>query len=284
MKGEMDLALAAVGEIPPMPGVANKVMAAVSDPATSADDLRQIIERDPSLAARLLRIANSSLYGFRREVETLRHAITLLGFRTIESTVMAASLREVFANFGLGEKLLWEHATLCGVVSAKLASYGPIDVEREPAFTAGLLHDLGKISMSNVFRDRYAKVMSRIYTEGVSYLEAELDEFGFDHARLGAHIAEHWDLPNALVTAIRRHHDLPESYEDLDPPLFRLVALTSISTTVCTRLGFGRRGPVEAIDLAAHPAWTALGLSEEDVEPVLEVTIEEAKRAEGLFG
>ena len=284
MKGEIELALAAVGEIPPMPQIASKVTAAVSDPTISADDLRQIIERDPTLAARLLRIANSSLYGFRREVETLRHAITLLGFRTIESVVMAASLREVFANFGLGEKLLWEHATLCGVVSAKLASYGPIDVEREPAFTAGLLHDLGKISMSNVFRDRYAKVMSRIYTEGVSYLEAERDEFGFDHAVLGAQIAEFWNLPNALVTAIRRHHDLPESYVDLDPALYRLVALTSVATRVCTRLGFGRRGPVEAIELSAHPSWAALGLGEEDVDPIIEITTEEAKLAEGLFG
>ena len=91
-------------------------------------------------------------------------------------------------------------------------------------------------------------------------------------------------MPEALVIAIRKHHDPPESYADLPPEQFRLVALTSIATRVCTRLGFGRRGPVEAIDPSEHPAWSALGLDEEDVEPILELATAEAKQAEGLFG
>jgi len=284
MNPELAHALDTVGELPPVPQIARKVMDAVGDPETSADDLRSIIEFDPTLAARILRIANSSLYGFRREVETLRHAITLLGFRNVECTVMAASLKEVFAHFGLGEKLLWEHATLCGVVAAKLASYGAIDTPREPAFTAGLLHDLGKVALSNTFRERYARVMSRTYGEGVAYCEAEREEFGFDHALLGAHIAESWNLPEALVTAIRRHHDPVTMYAELPPEQMRLVALTAITTRVCTRLGFGRRGPVEAVDLCAHDAWQALGLGEEDEEPILELAQEEAKQAAGLFG
>ncbi len=284
MDEQLKKALDLVGEIPAIPQVANRVMTAVGDAGTSADDLREIIEIDPSLAARILRVANSSLYGFRREVETLRHAITLLGFRSVESIVMAASLRDVFRNFGLSEKLLWEHSTLTGVVAGRLAQYGAIDVEREPAFTAGLLHDIGKVALANTYRKEYALVMARTYNEGVSFVEAERHQFGFDHALLGAHIAETWDLPDALIAAIRHHHDEPAAIAERPAEQARLVALTSVATRVCTRLGLGRRGPIEAIDITHASGWGVLGLGEDDVEPVIELATNEAKEAEGLFG
>lgn len=284
MDPELAHALSIVDEIPSIPQVASRVMTAVSESATSADDLRRIIEIDPSIAARILRIANSSIYGFRREVETLRHAITLLGFRSVESTVLAASLQDVFQNFGLGEKLLWEHSTLTGVVAGKLSTYVEVDVDRETAFTAGLLHDIGKVALSNVYRKRYAKVMARTYNEGLSFVEAERQEFGFDHAVLGAHVAETWQLPAALVSAIRHHHQPASSYADHSPEHAQLIAITSVATRVCTKLGLGRRGPVDAVDVSEAPGWGLLGLGGDDVEPVLELALEEAKEAEGLFG
>ena len=275
--------LAVVGDLPGIPMVASKVMTAAADPNSSADDLREIIEKDPALAARILKVANSSLYAFSRSIETLRHAIALLGFRTVENMVMAASLKDVFQNFGLSEKLLWEHATLAGSVAARLSSYGPIDVERESAFTAGLLHDLGKIALANAARERYQGVIMRTYNEGTSFHEAERDEFGFDHAELGAMVAEKWKLPRRLVQAIRHHHADPEDYPELAPDEGRLVALTSVVTLCCTRLGHGRREPIDSIDVASLPAWSYLELTPDDVEPVLEVVSEEAKNAEGLF-
>jgi putative nucleotidyltransferase with HDIG domain len=283
MDPELKRAIALVGELPSIPTIASQIMAAAAKATTSADDLRKIIEKDPSLSARVLKVANSSLYGFRREIETLRHAVTLLGFKTVECLVMAASLRDVFRHFGLSEKLLWEHATVAGVAASKLATYGPVDVDREQAFTAGLLHDLGKIALANVFRERYHKVMARTYNEQIACIDAERAEFGFDHAVLGAHVAEKWQLPKPLVAAIRYHHHEPDAYRTMPVEHFRLVALTSLTTRVCTRLGLGRRGPIDAIDVTALPAWGALGLGEEDVEPVTKLVAEEAKAVEGLF-
>lgn len=283
MDPELKRAIALVGELPSIPTIASQIMAAASKATASADDLRRIIERDPSLSARLLKVANSSLYGFRREVETLRHAITLLGFKTVECLVMAASLRDVFRHFGLSEKLLWEHATVAGVAAGRLAGYGTVGVDRELAFTAGLLHDLGKIALSNVFRERYHRVMARTYNEQIACIEAERAEFGFDHAVLGAHVADKWQLPKPFVYAIRYHHHEPDAYRTLPSEQFRLVALTSVTTRVCTRLGLGRRGPIEAIDLTQLPAWEALGLGADDVEPITRIVAEEAKAAEGLF-
>ena len=95
MDAELKRAVSIVGDLPSIPAISSQVMSAISDPSTSADDLRTILEADPSLSARVLKVANSSLYAFRREVDSLRHAVTLLGFRTVEALVLAASLREV---------------------------------------------------------------------------------------------------------------------------------------------------------------------------------------------
>jgi len=284
MDPELKRAISVVGDLPSIPLVANQIMVAVADPATSADDLRTILEQDPVLSARVLKVANSSLYAFRREVETLRHAVALLGFRTVEALVLAASLRDVFAHFGLSEKLIWEHSTLAGVVAGRLASYGPIDLERDVAFTAGLLHDLGKIALSNVYRQRYNAIMLRTYNDGISFVDAEREEFGFDHAVLGGHVASKWKLPPLLVAAIRFHHHHPDDYPSGAPEQRRLIALTSVVTRTCTKLGLGRRGAAESIALDDNPAWAALGLGPDDAEPLLECALEEAKHAQGLFG
>jgi putative nucleotidyltransferase with HDIG domain len=284
MDSELKRAVAVVGELPAIPAIASKVMTIAGDANASAEDLRKIIEQDPTLAARVLKVANSSLYGFGRQIETLRHAVTLLGFRTVECLVMAASLRDTFKHFGLAEKLMWEHSTCAGVVEGKLATHAKVKVDRESAFTAGLLHDLGKIALSNVFRERYQKVVTRTYNDGTAAVDVEREEFGFDHSVLGALVAEKWNLPASLVNAIRYHHHAPADYPKTAPDHHRLIALTAVATRACTRLGLGRRGPIESIDMTALPAWSALGLGAEDVPAVLELVAAEAAAAKGLFG
>ena len=143
-----------VGDLPSVLAVASEMLRVASDPNSSADDLRAVVDRDPALSARILKVANSSLYSFSRRIETVQHAIALLGFRTITNIVLAASLREVFTHFGLAEKQLWEHSTLTGTVAARLTTHDAIDVDREEAFTAGLLHDLGKIALNNTSRKK----------------------------------------------------------------------------------------------------------------------------------
>lgn len=283
MDTELQKAVRLVEDLPAIPAIANRVMQAAESDDTSADDLRAILETDPGLSARVLRIANSSIYGFSRSVETLRHAITLLGFKQVESLVLASSLRDVFSNFGLSEKLLWEHATAAGVAASQLAAYKEIDVPRDSAFSAGLLHDVGKIAFTNVFRERYNAVTSRVYNDGTPTTQAEFDEFGFDHTTLGALVAEKWKLPKNLVHAIRHHHDAVPEYAEHPIEHARLTALISVITRCLTRFGIGRRGPVEALDPREISAWRFLGLDDDDLEPVLAIIQEEAKSAQSLF-
>ena len=283
MNSRIQKYIATVGELPSVPAVASAVLTVAGDPNSSADDLRAVVNRDPALAARILKIANSSLYSFSRKIETVQHAIALLGFRTVTNISLAASLREVFAHFGLAEKLLWEHSTLAGAVAARLSDYGPIDVDREEAFTAGLLHDLGKIALNNSSRKKYMGVLEHVYNDGMSFLDAEQKVFGFDHAELGACIAQKWKLPSSLEIAIRYHHD-GSALDRLSPSDRNLTALTNLTTACCTRLGVGRRAPIEELDISQLWSFEALGLGAEDVEPILDLANEEVKQADGLFG
>ncbi len=281
MKPRLKRYLATVGDLPTVPAVAAEVMQLVEDPGTSVDELRHAIERDPAIAARILKVSNSSLYGFSRQVDTLGHAISLLGFRTVRNLVLSASLKGSFKRFGLTQKLLWEHAMLAGATALKLAHYGPVDLEREEAFTIGLLHDLGKVAFDNCSPAEYAKVLAHVYNDGMAFVEAERALFGFDHAELGAEVAAKWKLSKRLEAAIRHHHE-PESLARLPELDARYTALASVTTAVCTRLGAGRRAPVEEIDLARLPAWSFLGLEETDVEPILELATSQIKEAAAL--
>lgn len=272
-----------IGDLPSVPAIASTVISLVEDPNASAEDLRALIERDPALTARILKVANSSLFGFSRRIDTLRHAIALLGFRTVKNLVLGSSMKEVFKRFGLTERLLWEHATRSGAVAARLSEHPAIDVDSEEAFTVGLLHDLGKIALNNAAPEEYSRVAARVYNEGVSFVAAERDEFGFDHAEIGALVAAKWRLSPRLETAIRLHH-APEALEGLPLEDRRITALVTVTTCICTRLGVGRREPVPGLDPRSHAAWAALGLGPDDLDGVLEMATAVLKETEGVFG
>jgi len=266
----------AADDLPTIPMVASQVMRAVDDPASSVDDIRRLIEQDAAIAARILKVSNSSLYGFPSEIQSLGHAISLLGTRTVRNLVLGASLKGTYKRFGLMEKLLWEHSATAGPAAAALARRPGVGVDAEEAFTVGLLHDLGKTALANSHRDEYEQVVARVYNEQRSFVEVEREQFGFDHAEVGAWIVRRWKLPDRTALVIRHHHELG-SLPRLDEDVARLTALVAVTTAALTRLGVGRREPAEGLDLAAHPGWVYLGLPQEDVEPILELCTEQAK-------
>lgn len=265
-----------------MPLVARSILACADDPAFDVEDLLAVIDRDPAIVLRILKVANSPLYGFPRQVETLNHAIALLGVPAVRSLALMISMREVFTNFGLMEKLLWENASMAGPVSAEFARELEVAATSDEAFVAGLLHDIGQIALANDYPKEYGAVVARAYNEGIGFVEAETAAFGFDHAELGAEVASKWCLPELLETVIRYHHH-PEALSVLAEPARQLTALIVVVSACLTRLGIGRQGPVESLDLAAMPAWSALGLGEVDVERMLEVVGREIKRTETLL-
>ncbi len=272
---------ASEGDLPTMPAIAGQVVQAVDNPNSSIDDIRSLIEQDAAIAARILKISNSALYGFPSEIQSLSHAISLLGTMTVRNLVLAASMKETYKRFGLMEKLLWQHSSLAGPVAAMLATYRGIALDPDVAFTAGLMHHIGKTALANSHRDEYERVMATVYNDSRSFTEVENEVFGFDHAELGAAVVQQWGLPDSLVQTIRYHHD-PGALARLDEGIARMCALTTITSLCLSKLGVGRSRPLDALDMANQPAWTFLDLGPQDVEPILSTCSDRIKESQAL--
>ena len=272
---------ASEGDLPTMPEIAGKVVRAVDDPDSSIDDIRSLIDQDAAIAARILKISNSALYGFPSEIQSLSHAISLLGTMTVRNLVLAASMKETYKRFGLLEKLLWQHSALSGPTAAMLADYRGIAADPEIAFTAGLMHHIGKTALANSHRSEYERVMMTVYNEGRSFTEVENEVFGFSHAELGAAVVQQWGLPDTLVLTIQHHHN-PGMLAELDDEVARMCALITVTSLTLSKLGVGRSQPIEDLDLAAQPAWAFLDLNENDVEPILSACAERVKDSQDM--
>lgn len=274
---------ASEGDLPTMPAIAGKVVQAVDNPNSSIDDIRSLIEQDAAIAARILKISNSALYGFPSEIQSLSHAISLLGTMTVRNLVLAASMKETYKRFGLMEKLLWQHSSLAGPVAAILAGYRGIALDPDIAFTAGLMHHIGKTALANSHREEYERVMSTVYNEGRSFTEVENEVFGFDHAELGAAVIAQWGLPESLVLTIQHHHN-PGMLAQLEDGIARMCALTTITSLCLSKLGVGRSRPLDDLDMAAQPAWAFLDLGPQDVEPILTTCSDRIKQSGAVTG
>jgi putative nucleotidyltransferase with HDIG domain len=281
MNANLQRYLKGIGDLPPMPDIAARVLRAVDGGDCSVNDLRLIIERDPAIVARILKVANSALYGFARQIDTLSHGLALLGMQTVKNLVLAASMRQVFARFGLMEKLLFEHASLCGPVAHRLARHLSGKWNPEEAFVAGLLHDMGKIVLANSYREEYEQVVARGYNQNLGFAEVERAAFGFDHAELGAEVARHWQLAPLLESVIRYHHE-PARFGELDPEHRRMTALIAVASAALSKLGIGRKGPADVVDPGSLAAWEELGLGQQDVPDVIALCGEEAERARAM--
>ena len=282
MSNRLDSYLAASkGDLPTMPEIAGQVVRAVDNPDCSIDDIRSLIERDAAIAARILKISNSALYGFPSEIQSLSHAISLLGTMTVRNLVLAASMKETYKRFGLLEKLLWQHSSLAGPVAAMLAEYRGVSADADIAFTAGLMHHIGKTALANSHRAEYENVMMTVYNEGRSFTDVENEVFGFSHAELGAAVVQQWGLPDGLVLTIQHHHN-PEMLAQLDDGVARMCALTTITSLCLSKLGVGRSKPLEDLDLTAQPAWAFLDLTANDVDPILNACNDRIKASQDL--
>lgn len=267
MNKDLEQIIMAAGDLPTIPIVATKVMQLMEDENATADDLARVVASDPAVAARVLKISNSSFYGCQRQIQTLPHAIMMLGFVTLKSVVVAASVKQVYHPFGLTEKLLWEHSFGAGLAARIIASDTRL-VNAEEAFLGGLFHDLGKIIMNFLDKEKFQEVMQRCYNDGIDFEQAERTLFPYTHEEVGALVIKKWNFPDHLMKAVMAHHTLALT-EDEDPYLVRLTCVVSLANIFCHRYGIGTIAGEEEIDVAATLPATTLGLTAEKVDELL---------------
>lgn len=255
-----------VNDLPSLPQVVLRVMELTEDPDSTAQDINAALAQDQGMTARVLKLANSAFYGFPRRISTVTDATVLLGFKTIRSIVLAASVNEILSQEMEGYALeygeLWKHSQ-CSAMAARLISRRVKYTGSDVAYTAALLHDIGKVVLNNTMKEAYHEVLSKVENDNLTFLQAEQIILGFNHAQVGAQIAEKWNLPLELVETIACHHEPEKAEVNL-----RLTAIVHLADAVCVAMGFG-----VGIDGLLYPvsnqSLETLGFQQADVDAVL---------------
>ena len=198
-----------IDDLPTLPRTVLKITELVNDPKSSAKDLAQVITDDQVLTARLLKLVNSSFYGFPQRISTVTGAIVLLGFDAIRSLLLTTSVFDLFANRNRQKKQdrekFWDHSLGCAVGAKVIGNYLRHD-KIEELFVSGLLHDIGKIVEMMFLPDEFARVIAAVNRENILMTTAENKVLGYNHAEVGKLLVEKWNLPVKLVQVIAHHH------------------------------------------------------------------------------
>ncbi|HYG23617.1 MAG TPA: HDOD domain-containing protein [Verrucomicrobiae bacterium] len=186
-----------------------RLVSLLDQPDAGNDSVVDILRCDNVLTAKLLRACNSPYFGFS-EISSVDQAVMLLGHQQILETVLAlefsATMQVPLPGYAVEAKELWHHSLATANAAELIAKTGMIDAELGAAFTAGLLHDIGKLVMNHVLiPERQSEIRSRI-SAGSARVVAEQEVLGTDHARVGAALLRKWNLPAAIVEAVEYHH------------------------------------------------------------------------------
>lgn len=197
-----------------LPEVCIRINEMLDDPAVTVADLGNVIIQDTSLTARLLKMVNSSFYGYEAKIETVSRAVTVIGLRELRGLVIAASAVEMFSNIpetSLNKVRFWRHSLYCGVIARLLADQCNV-LHSERLFVAGLLHDIGKLLIAQRLPDITQQVLDEVQLGQRSELEIETALLGFTHAEVGSELMRCWNMPESLINSVSFHHT-PQSAE-----------------------------------------------------------------------
>ncbi len=229
--------VAAVDDLPALPHVVVQVMKLTEDPNSTAQDINNVLSQDQAMTARVLKLANSAFYGFPRRIGTVTDATVLLGFKTIKSIVMAASVSDILAGkmegYALEHGELWRHSQ-CAAMAARHIARKVKFMQLDLAYTGALLHDIGKVILNNAMKDSYHDVVDLVMERNIPFLDAELEILGYSHADVGAKVAEKWNLPSDLVEAIAFHHEPVGATANK-----KLTAIVHLADALCIMMGIG---------------------------------------------
>jgi putative nucleotidyltransferase with HDIG domain len=268
--------------LPSLPTIVTQLMEVIDDPLASALDVAHILREDPPLTARVLRMANSALYGGRMRIMSVPQAVLRLGMLEIRNVVVSLTLLNAMARFGrrLNYRTFWHHSLTVALATETLTRLVPADdmTDDDGAFATGLLHDIGRLLLDQFYPQAYDEVARVAEDEQIPLIEAERRTLGMDHAEIGALLGGRWSLPEPIVRGIRYHH----APDDAPPASRRIAGLVRLAEQVCAANGLG--DPLEA-EPAADPLSTLgrLGVGAERSAGVVEAALAGARKSAVLL-
>jgi putative nucleotidyltransferase with HDIG domain len=269
-----------VEELPSLPDTTIKVLKLTEDPEASTRDIGNAIAADIAFTSRVLTIANSAYYGMPRSISTVQEAVLILGMQALRNLALAAAtydtLKKEMPGYCLGAGELWKHSVACAI-AAQIIAKRTRAVRVEEAFVAGLLHDVGKVILNVYVGPQFEAIRALAELDGTPFFEGEKAVLGFDHAEVGSKIAEKWNLPGPLCSAIAGHHVLRNG--DQTPELTAVVHVANLICRVDV-LGLKGSGVPSPMDPAALDL---LKLTERDEDEIRDEMIIQVDRAQPMF-
>lgn len=205
----IDSILKSIKKIPAFPATIQRVTALLSNDDYAVADVANIIKFDQSIAANILKISNSAYFGVHQKINTIHDAVVYLGQQQLVRAVQVAGVSKFYKKGGKGyvaqSRDLWEHSVAVALMS-QILSRRIQGQEDSVLYTSALLHDIGKVIMGEYVYDSFQQIFDQVKTKQCSFLEAEEEVIGINHAELGGRVSEHWNFPVEIRDAIAYHH------------------------------------------------------------------------------
>jgi len=223
--------LPALDKLPPFPAVALRALNVMAGTDSSLAELCSLIRCDPVFAGEILRIANSPLVAFSKEITSILQASMLLGFRRLRRVVVTVGLRSYMEkSFTPALRSCWRHSVACAMVAERTARWNSID--RDFAYTAGILHDIGRVALATIDPQAYSDLIERAAGDTAwDALQFERESFGIDHCSAGRLLAIAWKLPEDYLEITSHHHEPLTRQEDV-------TEVVRLSCMMADALGF----------------------------------------------
>ena len=231
--------MASIDGLPPFPATHAEVMRLSDSDDANSDDVADQIQMDPNFLATVLKLANSSAYGFARRVDSLKMAVSLLGFQEIANLVMSLQVFKELGEYDSQSRFdsaaFWKHSVGTAFFARTIAT--KLNAEIEMCFMAGLLHDIGKVVLDRFFGEFFSESSRVVRDRQVSCLEAELETLGVTHPHVGGYLALNWNFSDTLIEAIVCHHD-----PSLAKHFVKVASVVHVANAICNHLEYGSSG------------------------------------------
>jgi HD-like signal output (HDOD) protein len=194
-----------------LPEIYFRIKQTIDHPKSTVDEVAAVVSQDPNISSRLLRMANSSYFGFATKIDTVNRAISIMGLAHLQNLVLAVSASKAFKGIDselVNMKNFWIHSVLTASIAQILARKAHV-LDSERLFVAGLLHDIGHLVIYTTLPTNANKVFTRAKNEDLSLQQVEKEMLGFDYAEVGGALLKHWKLPESLYLPIQGHTYLP---------------------------------------------------------------------------
>ena len=253
----VDFLLKDVSSLPSLPLLYNRLDETINHPRSSIADIATILSEDQGLAARILKLANSPLFGYFSKIDTITQAVTIIGVQQVRDLALAVSVMGLFK--GIPEDLItmdrfWRHSIACALAARVLAT-SQRESNLERFFVAGILHDIGRLVMFLRIPDLCREMITITRDERRCLYEVERERLGFDHSAVGGALLRLWKLPNRVVEPVEYHHRCNQAVQ-----FPRETAIMHCADLIAHALQLGSSGDV-LVPVLSSGAWERLAIS-----------------------